>query len=88
MSFSGNWDEIKPEIISIMKERRFKVENDGGSHLTFISDGGAARFLRMYEDRITIDVTGGVMLLEGHRRNLIRVMFDIESYLQKNQGNS
>ncbi|MBO8473244.1 MAG: hypothetical protein IAB81_06395 [Bacteroidetes bacterium] len=88
MSFSGNWDEIKPEIISIMKERRFKVENDGGSHLTFISDGGAARFLRMYEDRITIDAAGGVMLLEGHRRNLIRVMFDIESYLQKNQGNS
>lgn len=82
ISFDCGWDELKPDLISVMKERRFKVENDMGNMITFISDGGAARFLRMYEDRITVEVTGGVMLLEGHRRNLIRVIYDIDTLLK------
>ena len=83
LSFNGDWNEIKPGIISLMNNCKFKLEHDTPGRLTFVSDGGITRFLRMYEDRITMDITGGVMLLEGHRRNLLRVMYEIEGYVKK-----
>lgn len=87
VSFSKNWTELKPEIIATMQDNRFNLSQESDGRLVFTASGGISRFLRMYEDRITIDVVsdanGGTMLLEGHRRNLLRIVYDIEALLKK-----
>lgn len=81
----GSWDEDKKRIIRILEDRKYSVERDNAGELTFVASGNFTRALRMFEDRITMNETGGVILVEGHRKDLARILPAIEQEFRDRQ---
>ena len=83
---SGEFAELKGEIIEFMKERRYELESNNGSILTFRIKGVAGKLAKMYEDRIIISATLGGIQMEGLRKDIIRLSTGLASRLGQ-QGN-
>ncbi len=75
----GEYNEIRPIVITAMEERGYSLESEEGENLTFRRNGGLSRLTRMLEDRITLtrDITGFQM--EGLRKDVVRLVYAIES---------
>lgn len=85
VSHPGSWDEDKKQIIRIMESRKYRLELDTPQEITFVASGSLTRALRMFEDRITMKETGGVILAEGHRKDLARILPAIEQEFRDRQ---
>ena len=82
---TGNsWDAIRNDFTAYMRERHYDLESDDDKIVTFRYRGVAGKFSRMYEDRITIDVTTeGVLVIEGLRKDVLRIAMGAESRFRK-----
>lgn len=83
IAYSGSWQEAKPKVIAFMDSRKFKIETDTVQRLTFICKSPSSRLVKMYEDRITMDISQGTILIEGHRKELARIIFALEAELSE-----
>lgn len=83
---TGEFTEMKSEIIEFMKDRRYELESDNGTSLNFRIRGVAGKLAKMYEDRITISATLGGIRMEGLRKDIIRLSTGLASRLDQ-QGN-
>ena len=83
---SGEFAELKGEIIEFMKERRYELESNNGSILTFRIKGVAGKLAKMYEDRIIISATLGGIQMEGLRKDIIRLSTGLASRLGQQEN--
>lgn len=77
-----NFEQLKPEIERIMEAKRYRKEKDENGLITFIASSTGTRLIRMYEDRITFEYADGTITAEGHRKDLVRILPDIEELLR------
>ena len=66
-------------ISAFMRERSYKLESSGADKLTYRRAGGASRFFRMMEDRITLTESEGEVLVEGLRKDVVRLTMGLEN---------
>ena len=70
---SRNWDEIKEETIGYFRDRRYILESENGNTVTFRCRDIASRISKMYEDRIIITQTQDGWVMEGLRKDVLRL---------------
>lgn len=74
----GSWEEDKDTIIDFMNKRGYKLESEDTGLMTFRKTG-VSRFTRMFEDRITLTAKIGGVVMEGMRKDVIRLVMGLES---------
>ena len=62
-----------------MKDRRYELESENADMMTFRLKGIGGRLIKMYEDRITISRTENGWIIEGLRKDVLRMAAGIES---------
>lgn len=75
---NGEYGEIREGIIEYMFNRGYTLETEEGENMTFRAVGPLNRTFRMFEDRITMTrcMTGFVM--EGLRKDVVRLSMGLE----------
>jgi uncharacterized membrane protein YciS (DUF1049 family) len=76
-------DEEKQEVVRLLADVRFELQSDENKKLIFRHSNPAARFMRLYEDRIEIDYSENPVLLSGLRRDVDRLALRIQQLVQK-----
>ena len=61
-------------IMELFDDFGMEVESESGSRICFRMKSRGMRFSRMWEDRITMDILGNTLALEGYRRDLDRIV--------------
>ena len=75
----GSPEELRPDIMKVMENLGYRLENEGEGKLTVLRRSGFSRALKMWEDRITLSPTGAGMEVEGLTRDLSRVVSALEA---------
>lgn len=70
---SRDWDDIKEETIGYFRDRRYILESENGNTVTFRCRDIASRISKMYEDRIIITQTQDGWVMEGLRKDVLRL---------------
>ncbi|MDR2358510.1 MAG: hypothetical protein LBD87_01750 [Prevotellaceae bacterium] len=73
----------KETVIKIFANARFVLANDDGSVLTFRIINPVARVTRIFEDAITVDYAANPLVVEGLRRDVMRLAKAVERYLRE-----
>lgn len=75
---NGEYGEIREGIVEYMFSRGYTLETEEGENMTFRAVGPLNRTFRMFEDRITMTrcMTGFVM--EGLRKDVVRLSMGLE----------
>lgn len=80
----GESSEVRPLVVEYMESRNYTLESEDGENMTFRSRSAFNRITRMYEDRITFTRDLGGYLVEGLRKDVIRLIYGLENkYRQK-----
>lgn len=75
----GNFAEIRPGILSYMESRGYRLEKEEGENLTFRLRSKFSAISRMLEDRITLSREPGGYQVEGITKDVVRVVYGLES---------
>lgn len=75
----GSPEEVRPVIGEVMDMLGYRQEKDLGTTLTFVRRSPVSRALKMWEDRITLDISGTGIEAEGLVRDLVRVVSALEA---------
>lgn len=67
------------EIVDFFRERRYDLEQENGNTMTFRYRGIAGRLSKMYEDRITLSRIGNTYVMEGLRKDILRISIGFEN---------
>jgi len=81
--FNGGLEANRSRIIEIMGNLGFVVEENSSEKMTFRCRNRLHRLTRMYEDRITLtpDLTG--VVVDGLRKEVVRVVMHLEHHLRE-----
>ena len=75
----GEYVQIKDDVIRFMQEKGYRLEKEEGENLTFRDRGAVGRLLKMYEDRLTFTRSFSGFEIEGLRKDVIRIVYGLES---------
>ena len=70
---SRDWNDIREETIGYFRDRRYILESENGNTITFSCRDIASRISKMYEDRIVITKTDEGWVMEGLRKDVLRL---------------
>lgn len=70
---SRDWNDIKEETIGYFRDRRYILESENGNTVTFRCRDIASRISKMYEDRIILTQTPEGWVMEGLRKDVLRL---------------
>lgn len=70
---STDWNDIREETIGYFRDRRYILESENGNTITFRCRDIASRISKMYEDRIVITKTDEGWVMEGLRKDVLRL---------------
>lgn len=79
--------EIRETALAYMKqlgyaeEKGHETDRQGRASMSFRQESFTARLSRMYEDRITVTWTEGSLIIEGLRKDVVRICGGLESRL-------
>ena len=76
-----DWSEVRNDVISYMNDRRYVLESENGTTVTFRCKDIASRISKMYEDRLTLSKTADGWSLEGLRKDVFRLSMGLEHRL-------
>ena len=76
---SGSPEELRGDVVSVMERLGYRLEKEDGTGWTFRRRSPVSRALKMWEDRITLSVTGAGVKAEGLTRDLARVISALEA---------
>jgi len=82
------WNEIREEVTGYMRERQFELETESADTVTFRHKGMLNRLTRMFEDRVTLELTSEGFELEGLRKDVFRLATGLEYRLNPQQNQS
>ena len=77
--------DVRGEIISYLQERQFELESESSDTMTFRHRSAVNRLTRMFEDRITITASDGIIEMEGLRKDVFRLSTGLEYRLNPTQ---
>ena len=78
MYVSKDKDQIRAEVVEYMSERMYGFESETADSITFRYRGTVGRLTRMYEDRIVLTRTEGGYIMEGLRKDVMRLATGLE----------
>ena len=85
ISTDKNWNDIRNETVSFMKERDYDLETEENGKITFRPRGTIDKRKRMYEDRITITAKEDGFEMEGLRKDVFRFAANLEYRMNPQQ---
>ena len=71
-------DQIRAEVVEYMSERMYGFESETPDSITFRYRGTVGRLTRMYEDRIVLTRTEDGYIMEGLRKDVMRLATGLE----------
>ena len=77
----GDWDTVKNTALTYMSERRYILVSENSDEITFRCKDLASRISKMYEDTVTLKKTEDGYVLEGLRKDIIRLAAGLEHRL-------
>lgn len=80
----GSFEECRDKIISAFTEYGYELVNEDDNEMTFRIKKPFIRFMRMYEDAITITKDESPLILKGMRKEIFRLASAIE-FTTRNQ---
>ena len=75
---SKDKDQIRDEAVTYMSERMYGFESETPDSITFRYRGTLGRITRMYEDRIVLTRTEGGYIMEGLRKDVMKLATGLE----------
>jgi len=75
----GSPEELRGDVVPAMERLGYRLEKEDGTGWTFRRRSPVSRALKMWEDRITLSVTGAGVKAEGLTRDLARVISALEA---------
>ena len=72
------FDQDRDRLIECILHANFIIESDNGVQIAFRHKSAFTRFMRMYEDRITLDYSDNPIVLNGMRRDVYRFARSME----------
>lgn len=80
--YLGDAPDMEPTVIDFMRERRYVLESQTETTMTFRLKGIGPRMIKMCEDRITISRTLDGYYMEGLRKDVLRLASGLEYKFQ------
>ena len=80
-------DQIRAEVVEYMSERMYGFESETPDSITFRYRGTVGRLTRMYEDRIVLTHTEDGYIMEGLRKDVMRLATGLEYRLNPQNEN-
>lgn len=74
----GTFQEDRNKIIGAFDSAGYFLENETDEELSFRIKSGFTRFMRFYEDRVTITKDDNPLILKGYRRDIFKLSSAIE----------
>ena len=81
-------DEIRDAAVEYMSERSYGFESETSDSITFRYRGTLGRLTRMYEDRIVLTRTEDGYIMEGLRKDVMRLATGLEYRLNPTSPHS
>lgn len=75
---SGEYSEIRAGVQAYMESRGYVLESEEGENMTFRCAGPLNRTFRMFEDRITLTRSFNGFIMEGLRKDVVRLSMGLE----------
>lgn len=77
----GSYSELRPAITDYMDSRGYRLKEERDENMVFVLRSPLARLFRMFEDEITLtrEMTG--YSVEGHVKDVIRLIGGLENRL-------
>lgn len=72
--FNGDFADNRDMILGVFTDAGYSLIEEKDGKLAFRLKSGSARFSRLYEDRIDLDVNDNPLLITGYRRDVDRIM--------------
>ena len=76
-----DWHEIRETAVGYFRDRRYDIESESASEVTFRLRGAVGRLTKMNEDRLTLRRTADGYTLEGLRKDVLRLAIGLEHRL-------
>lgn len=80
---NGTFEESRDAIVEVIRSFGYEIECEGPQAISFRLPKRSMRFSRMWEDRVTINITDNPIIIEGYRRDLDRIVRRINATLQE-----
>lgn len=74
----GEYSEIRNGVVMYMESRGYTLETEEGENMTFRAMGPLNKTFRMFEDRITLTRCLGGFIMEGLRKDVVRLSMGME----------
>ena len=78
---SKELSQIRQDVVTFMSERSYGFESQASESISFRYKGALGRLTRMYEDRIVLTRTEDGYILEGLRKDVLRLATSLECKL-------
>lgn len=75
----GSFKENETTIMRVFKSFEYEVESEDSEKINFRKAKAFTRFMRLYEDRISITKDDNPLILTGYRKDILRVASAIAS---------
>ena len=72
--FNGGFTKYAEMVDEVMKSMEYVRENNEPGCVTYIKKSAYARLTRMYEDRVTFHTDSDPVVVEGYRKDLVRIL--------------
>lgn len=71
---NGEFSKYRDLCVTVMENSGYVLENENSEQITFRQKKQAFRVSRMWEDRITYNITDNPVIVEGYRKDITRVL--------------
>ena len=71
---NGDFTKYAETVDEVMKKLDYVPEKREPGCVTYIKNSGYARLTRMYEDRVTFLTSDNPVIVEGYRKDLLRIL--------------
>lgn len=80
---NGTFEESRDLIVEVFENFGYGIECEGAQAISFRLNKTSMRFSRMWEDRVTINITDNPIIVDGYRKDIDRIVRRINSILQQ-----
>ena len=79
VAVDGERNTVKEDIKRFLEDRHYDLESEDAEGMTFRIHGLAGKLSKMYEDRITIRWNADGFMMEGLRKDILRLAAGLET---------
>lgn len=84
--FNGDFEEKRDLILGAMTDMGYELMEEKDKVLSFRLKSAGARFSRLYEDAIVLNVSDNPLQITGYRRDIDRIMRNIDFKIRESEA--